>query len=348
MAGGGASAADWRAAFFKADSLPPSAPAEEKRARGRAFEEILCGALAEAGLLPRTSYRPPGEEIDGSFVLNGRTFLLEAKWVAEPIPASSLYQFRGKVDGKLVGTIGVFVSMSGYATDAVDALAAGKTVNLILFDGDDVRAVADGDIGMVEALEQKLRGAAETGSPFVAITRPESPSTPTASEPLPPTRVVVVEGRFDAIVIESLVANLGPSKYRLEIIPAGGALNAKVIASSLSSLLDESGSVLVVLDGEGRPDDIRAQAEPALIEAMTATQRMIGLVVLEPDLETAIGLLPEDFAEGRRRVLKLSGSLVRARLKSETVLHRAAADPAVHDLIEQLGLPMDRELTRQG
>jgi hypothetical protein len=74
--------------------------------------------------------------------------LLEVKWRVDPQPASTLYQFMGKVNGKLVGTIGLFVSMSGFSPDAVDALVAGKELNLILMDGDDVRALVRGDIGI--------------------------------------------------------------------------------------------------------------------------------------------------------------------------------------------------------
>jgi hypothetical protein len=44
----------------------------------------------------------------------------------DPTLAADLYAFKGKVDGKLVGTIGVFVSMRGYSTEAIDALKLGK------------------------------------------------------------------------------------------------------------------------------------------------------------------------------------------------------------------------------
>lgn len=81
---------------------------------------------------PRTSYKLAGEQVDGSFFLDGTVFLLEAKWHAKEIAASSLYEFKGKVDGKLLGTLGVFISMSGYSEDAVNALTLGKTLNLVL------------------------------------------------------------------------------------------------------------------------------------------------------------------------------------------------------------------------
>ncbi len=116
--------------YARLRQLSDSAPAPQKRQRGFDFERVLKRLLDADGLEPRASYKAKGEQIDGSFYLDGTFILLEAKWHAEPIPASTLYQFKGKVDGKLVGTLGVFISMSGYSEDAVDALTAGKSLNL--------------------------------------------------------------------------------------------------------------------------------------------------------------------------------------------------------------------------
>ncbi|MEG1624544.1 restriction endonuclease [Pseudomonas sp.] len=95
-----------------------------KRKRGFDFERVLERLLDADGLEPRASYKAKGEQIDGALYLDGPLILLEAKWHADPIPASTRYQFKCKVDGKLVGTLGVFVSMSGYSEDAVDTLTA--------------------------------------------------------------------------------------------------------------------------------------------------------------------------------------------------------------------------------
>lgn len=118
---------------------------------------------------PRLAYRPKGEEIDGSFVIAERTVLLEAKWTSELQPASALYQFTGKISGKLVGTVGLFVSMSGVFPDAIDAHIAGIQLNLILVDGDDLRVIARDDITINTAIRAKLCVAAETGAPFFAV-----------------------------------------------------------------------------------------------------------------------------------------------------------------------------------
>jgi hypothetical protein len=71
--------------------------------RGRKFERWLNQLLSEENLEPRTAYRPKGEEVDGSFIYRDRTYLIEAKWIADEVLASTIYQFKGKVDGKLVG-----------------------------------------------------------------------------------------------------------------------------------------------------------------------------------------------------------------------------------------------------
>lgn len=55
---------------------------EPDRAKaGREFEPLLDDLFAAWELAPSRSYRVTGEEIDNSFVLDGDTYLLEAKWI---------------------------------------------------------------------------------------------------------------------------------------------------------------------------------------------------------------------------------------------------------------------------
>ena len=90
---------DWRQEFRGADDLPPTATPQEKAARGRLLERILATMFDDAGLAPRLTYRPKGEEVDGSIWFHGRTILIEAKWTADSHPASSLYQLKGRSMG---------------------------------------------------------------------------------------------------------------------------------------------------------------------------------------------------------------------------------------------------------
>lgn len=190
--------------------------------RGLQFEQMIKDALAAFGLEPRGSYRSLGEQVDGSFVHKGRPFLLEAKWTADPIPASTLYAFKGKVDGKLTGTIGVFVSISGYSEDAVDALVAGKSINLILFDKDDWEDSIAESVGFDQVLVQKLRFAAEEGSPLYPADQRR------AREVL---LLVITEGPIDkAIVMGALTRLSCDAASKTVVVSAWGASNVANVA----------------------------------------------------------------------------------------------------------------------
>jgi hypothetical protein len=154
---------DFREKYKELLEAPDGAPPSWYRNRGYVFEQILKDCLEFEQLDPRSSFKAEGEQIDGSFFLDGSIFLLEAKWHKDELPASAIYQFKGKVDGKLIGTIGVFISMSGYSKDAVDALTLGKSLNVILFGKEDIDAVIIGDSNFRSVLKSKLRIAAEEG-----------------------------------------------------------------------------------------------------------------------------------------------------------------------------------------
>ncbi|MER8219055.1 restriction endonuclease [Streptomyces sp. NPDC094143] len=207
--------------------------------RGRKFEEWLNRLLAAEGMFPRTSFRPAGEEIDGSFMYEGRFHLVEAKWWKDQVPASAIYQFKGKVDGKLVGTIGIFISMSEYSPDAVDALRVGKNLNVLLFDRDDVFAAATHGFGNV--LRHKLRLAAELGEVFVPYVATIKPS----DKPL----TVVVEGMRDELFIRGIAENLlskGIKTRKLTVIQSQGSMGLANVALAASE--SRVGPVVIFTD----------------------------------------------------------------------------------------------------
>ncbi len=223
--------------------------------RGRAFERIIKKVLDDAGCEPRGSLRPSGEEIDGSFYLGGKTYLLEAKWRKQPIPASDLYAFKGKVDGKLVGTIGVFISMSDYSADAIDALKAGKEINLILFSAADFKLVIQGAFSVEEAMKRKLRYAAEEGQPY----RPLAPDKSQGCDILEDARAgdeiwdLVVEGRSDEIALRILFERMDASD-KVRIWTAGGQL----AVPSLIRRMQESGHqrIAAFVESDIKPNEL--------------------------------------------------------------------------------------------
>lgn len=135
--------------------------------RGYQFEKLICCLLGLEGLNPAPPMRPKGEQIDGAFELEGRYFLFEAKWQGGKTPASDVFAFKGKVDGKLVGTVGVFLSRQ-FSSDAALALSTGKVANIILFNENDVRVAVEHSF--VDVLRMKLRRAAQYGQIYYDVT----------------------------------------------------------------------------------------------------------------------------------------------------------------------------------
>lgn len=132
--------------------------------RGYEFEKLIEAKLENEKLEPRASYKPKGEQVDGSFFWQGQTFLLEAKWVKPKIPASSVYAFKGKLDGKFHTTSGIYIAVNGYSNDVEDALKCGKSLNILLFDSSDIKLIFNGEVAFLDVLKFKLREAGDTGS----------------------------------------------------------------------------------------------------------------------------------------------------------------------------------------
>ena len=290
------SESNWRIEFKRLEAIDEGASVPERAARGRKFERVLSRMFDDEGLQPRMTFRPKGEEVDGSFVLGERHFLIEAKWTKNPQPASSLYSFKGKIDGKLVGTIGLFVSMSGYSEDAVSALIAGKSINLILMDGDDLRAIVDGLITGKEAILRKLRAAAENGTPHLPLvgtsgTGAKSVLTDVASADQVQRQsrfLVVVEGRYDELAIFSLAAARSIDPGQLRVISAGGRANLGRLAGFITEGR-QFDRLIIVADGDNMAEQVRRDIYDQLEDVSVADGR-VSVIVLDPTLEDAFGL----------------------------------------------------------
>lgn len=249
--------------------------------RGRKFEKWLTKLLSQDHLEPRTSFRPKGEEVDGSFLHGGRYCLLEAKWWENTVPASAIYQFKGKVDGKLVGTLGVFVSMSGYSSDAVDALRVGKHLNVVLFNKSDMEYAAD--VGFVEVLQFKLREAAEKGDVFVPY---KAAVAPPLSAPQPPL-TLVVEGARDAFIIRCIARVLyerGDTVRDLNMLAAEGLRGLAPVAAAAARV--NPGPIIVIADAFG--------GSPTIPNAEQLDGYDHEIIVVDPWIDRWLGLTSID------------------------------------------------------
>ncbi|MDE1992622.1 MAG: hypothetical protein KGI75_08960 [Rhizobiaceae bacterium] len=303
--------------------LPADADGIAKRRRGYDFERLLNRLFVLDNLEPRTGYKPAGEQIDGSLYLDGRVYLLEAKWHADPLPASTLYQFKGKVDGKLAGTIGIFISMSGYAEDAVDALILGKALNIILLDSRDMDAAILRGSGFKSVLKLKLRKAAEEGAIYFPmegkLVTAEATSTvqidllrydhatgdvveTQPAQPAAADLLIVCEGDSDRVVIATLAERIlaaAGSRRSIKILTAMGKVTIPRVANAMWNTFHSESKVLIVVDGDDDP---------------TGTASMLGkglefedwiAAIPNPSIESWLDL---DLAALRRRGRKIAES----------------------------------------
>lgn len=135
----------------------------DRQMAGFALEKLLNKLFELFGLNPRAPFRLTGEQIDGSFVLDHETYLLEAKWESKPINEAALLVFRGKIEGKSGFTRGLFLSINGFTPDAQTAITRGKQPTFILADGSDLSSVFEQAIRFDDQLRHKVRNLADTG-----------------------------------------------------------------------------------------------------------------------------------------------------------------------------------------
>ncbi|WP_353096356.1 restriction endonuclease [Empedobacter brevis] len=264
--------------------------AVDKRKRGRDFEKLLNELLKLEELDPRTSFRPSGEEVDGSFLYGNRVFLLEAKWYSTAMPASSIYQFKGKVDGKLIGTIGVYISISGFSSEAVDALTFGKSINIILFDKSDLETAIIEDNGFQKVLYQKIRKATEEGQAFfpinsVSITNKNLETEVKTLENIEEENLIfVVEGQTDQHIISLLAERIfkktGKIK-KIRIIVAGGKYSVAKMANSIRDLSDNKDTIVLLADS-----DFDIEQTNQLLTSALDIEENIYTIIPDPQIET--------------------------------------------------------------
>lgn len=149
-----------KATLIQISSLDP-------QPRGYAFERFLKDLFDAFGLQAQEAFKLRGEQIDGSFQLGHSTYLVEAKWQAQPTGVADLHTFHGKIEQKAAWTRGLFVSNSGFTDEGLAAFGRGKRV--ICMDGFDLYEALDREIPLNHVLEQKVRKAAETGYPFARV-----------------------------------------------------------------------------------------------------------------------------------------------------------------------------------
>jgi hypothetical protein len=147
---------------LKEDFFQLATEADRNRA-GLALEKLLNRLFDIFGLRPRQPFRIVGEQIDGSFELEGQVYILESKWEKHPLAEADLLIFRGKIEGKSTFTRGVFIALNDVSGPARDAITRGKAPSFFVMNGHDLVMILSEAMNLADFLRKRVRLLAEEG-----------------------------------------------------------------------------------------------------------------------------------------------------------------------------------------
>lgn len=145
---------------------------QNKQARGYAFEKYLKTLFQAFDLEPHASYKTNYDQIDGSFVLNGNTILIEAKYKTSPIPKDDLILFSNKIQNKSHFTKGLFITYSEIEKKALEYFND-KGSRIIILTVQELFILCQNKYSLIKLLQEKYRLLDETGCIYNSISLTE-------------------------------------------------------------------------------------------------------------------------------------------------------------------------------
>ncbi len=151
---------------LRAEYLDLLADKISRQQRGYALERILAELGRISQLETTEAFRVNGEQIDGAVKFDGEHYLVEAKWQEKSASNEPVYQFAGKVAGKLCGR-GLFISVNGFSAEVVGSLVLGKEIQTLFVDGEDLILVLEGHLSLRDMIDRKVKAAQTKGLIYV-------------------------------------------------------------------------------------------------------------------------------------------------------------------------------------
>ncbi len=139
--------------------------------RGYAFERYLNGLFNSFGLDPHASYRTEFDQIDGSFVLDRNTILIEAKYRNSPIPKDDLILFSRKIELKSHFARGLFITYSLIDNKAIDYFTD-RSSRFVVLTVEELFIMCQNKISLINLLQNKFRFLDEKGLIYKHIMSP--------------------------------------------------------------------------------------------------------------------------------------------------------------------------------
>ena len=166
-----------RLLFKKFESL--SQGEATPQVRGLLFEELMNEMCSLEDILIQKSFRrnAGGEQIDGSFDLDGWYYLVECKWESKLSSQAEIDSLSGKLGRSGAQTMGVFISVNGWSPHVPGLVKQARDKRIFLIDGQDIRAVLSGRLKLIDLLRAKSQDLNLRAEPYLSAEEVLSRST---------------------------------------------------------------------------------------------------------------------------------------------------------------------------
>jgi hypothetical protein len=145
--------------FNKALALP-------SQQRGYELEKLFPELMRISKITVHEPFKIIGEQIDGAIKYDGHFYLIELKWQKEKVNQPDVASLYLKVEGKIDGTRGIFISMNGYSNEMLKNLPQGKKIQIFLLDGMHLTDVIYQHYSFKQLLEHAISEASLKGCIF--------------------------------------------------------------------------------------------------------------------------------------------------------------------------------------
>ena len=155
------------------------------QARGQRFNGLVAALLTSFGIPARSDQRSVGE-VDVTFTFAGRRFILEAKWEKRKSDTGYVAKLQRRVEQRMSGLTGVFLSMNGYSPDALEEVTRGRRLDVLLIDRTHWEAMLCGLVPPPEMLDLITDAASFQGRAYTPLAELLRSSTPPPKAGNPP------------------------------------------------------------------------------------------------------------------------------------------------------------------
>ena len=146
---------------------------DDPRRRGTLFEDVLNRLFEASEILVRDGFRRTSElakgvieQIDGVIELEGHIYLVEAKWLKEPVEVPDVSQHLSRLFLRGEGR-GIFISYSGFTKPAIEVCREALTKKcIVLCTLQEIVLLLERQCSLEDFLKGKIRRAVIEKDPF--------------------------------------------------------------------------------------------------------------------------------------------------------------------------------------